>query len=130
MLVSVGPNGTKEEYGDIIRYAEKMYASFGEIYDSTKLKNAWERNSISGQAYADLRSLTALKLQHGRFTETDWENLPVGLQEEFAKKWEAHQKLQRAEHKTNEKPSKDGLIITFSNTVGSNKGMVIWTNVI
>ena len=33
MLVSVGPNGTKEEYGDIIRYAEKMYASFGEIYD-------------------------------------------------------------------------------------------------
>ena len=123
MLVSVGPNGTKEEYGDIIRYAEKMYASFGEIYDSTKLKNAWERNSISGQAYADLRSLTALKLQHGRFTESDWENLPVGLQEEFAKKWEAHQKLQRAEHKTNEETI-EGWVDSnaFSNTAGSNKG--------
>ena len=66
---------------------------------TTKLKNAWERNSISGQAYADLRSLTALKLQHGRFTETDWESYLL-YQEEFAKKWEAP-KAPKA--KTNEK---------------------------
>ena len=123
MLVAVGPNGTKQEYADIIRYGEKMYASFGEVFDGSNLKKAWEKNSISGQAYADLRSLTALKLQNGRFTESDWENLPAGLQEEFATQWKSHQKLQEQQHKTNIETI-EGWVDSnrYSNTPGSNKG--------
>lgn len=123
MLVAVGPNGTKQEYADIIRYGQKMYASFGEVFDGSNLKKAWEKNSISGQAYADLRSLTALKLQNGRFTESDWENLPVGLQEEFATKWKSHQKLQEQQHKINIETIESWVDSNaYSNTPGSNKG--------
>lgn len=123
MLQVLGDDYSKQDLADVIRYGNMMYASFGEVFDDSSLKGLWEKTSLSGQAYADLRNLTKIKIQARRFTEADWEKLPPGLQDEFAKEYETVKKMAQGVHALNLK-SIDSWVDknAYSNTAGSNKG--------